>query len=83
MVKKMTQNRDIRIQVRITQEEAEKIHEMAQKLKLTDATMIRNLLNVGMETADFMRKFGIIDLVGFFKENQIKPIEVLQLAETD
>jgi hypothetical protein len=75
------QNKDIRIQVRVTQEEAERIHQLAQKLSLTDATMIRNLLTVGMDTADFMEKFGIIDLVGFFKRNQIKPMDILQLAD--
>jgi hypothetical protein len=82
MVKKMAKkNKDIRIQVRVTQEELERIHMLAQKLKLTDATMIRNLLTVGMDTADFMRKFGIIDLVGFFRENEIKPMDILQLAD--
>jgi hypothetical protein len=82
MVKKMAkQNRDIRIQVRVTQEELERINEYARKLQLAESTMVRNLLLVGLDNADFMRKFGILNIVGFFKQNQIEPMDILQLAD--
>jgi predicted DNA binding CopG/RHH family protein len=81
MVKKMAkQNRDIRIQVRVTEEELERINEYARKLQLAESTMVRNLLLVGLDNADFMQKFGILNIVGFFKQNQIKPMDILQLA---
>jgi hypothetical protein len=81
MKKKETEIKDIRIQIRITKEDLEKIENYARKCKIERSTMVRNLLMSGLDNADFMNKVGIFDLVGFFRENKITPSDLLQLAD--
>jgi hypothetical protein len=73
--------REIRIQVRVSKEELDRIEKYARKSKMELSTMVRNLLLSGLDNADFMNKVGIFDLVGFFRENKITPSDLLQLAD--
>jgi hypothetical protein len=71
-----------RLLIRVTASQYAQITKYARKAKVKPSTMARNLLLTGMDSAEFMNKVGILDLVGFFRENEIKPIDLLQLADT-
>jgi hypothetical protein len=75
------QSRDVRVHVRFTQEEYERIKKYASKTKVPMSSMLRNLALVGLDSADFMYKFGIFNLVSFLRENEVKPMDILQLAD--
>lgn len=55
--------RDIKVTVRFTKEENERVEELAKKMGMTKARLMRNLALGGLEDAEFLQKVGILPLV--------------------
>uniref|UniRef100_UPI004047AED5 plasmid mobilization protein n=1 Tax=Aliarcobacter sp. TaxID=2321116 RepID=UPI004047AED5 len=55
--------RDIKVTVRFTKEENERVDELAKKMGMTKARLMRNLALGGLEDAEFLQKVGILPLV--------------------
>lgn len=72
---------DEAVYIRMTKGQLKRIDSYAAKIRITRSQMIRNLIDSGLDSANFMNSFGVFDLVGFFRDNKIKPMDVLSLAE--
>ncbi|WP_152060394.1 plasmid mobilization protein [Aliarcobacter vitoriensis] len=55
--------RDVKVTVRFTKEENERVEELAKKMGMTKARLMRNLALGGLEDAEFLQKVGILPLV--------------------
>lgn len=55
--------RDIKVTVRFTKEENERVEELAKKMGMTKARLMRNLALGGLEDGEFLQKIGILPLV--------------------
>jgi hypothetical protein len=78
---KKKKNFDCQVVVMVASEDVEKIELYAKKLRITRSQMIRNLIGVGLDSAELMNGFGIFSIVGFIRENNINPSEIMALAE--
>lgn len=55
--------RDVKVTVRFTKEENERVEELAKKMGMTKARLMRNLALGGLEDAEFLQRVGILPLV--------------------
>jgi len=55
--------RSVQLKIKVTEEEAKKIEELAKKMEMTKSRLIRNLLLGGLDDAVFLNKIGILPLV--------------------
>jgi len=55
--------RDVRVTVRFTKEENERVEELAKKMGMPKARLMRNLALGGLDDAEFLQKVGILPLV--------------------
>lgn len=56
-------NRDITLRIRVSEEEAKMIEELAEKMEMNKSRLIRNLLLGGLDDAKFLDKVGVLPLV--------------------
>lgn len=66
--------RNIQLKIKVTEEEAKKIDELAEKMGMNKSRLIRNLVLGNLEDAEFLQKVGILPLVKNLVEftNQFK-----------
>ena len=55
--------RNVQIKIKVTEEEAERIDELSEKMGMNKSRLIRNLLLGNLEDAEFFQKVGILPLV--------------------
>lgn len=55
--------RNVQIKIKVTEEEAKRIDELAEKMGMNKSRLIRNLLLGNLEDAEFLQKVGILPLV--------------------
>lgn len=55
--------RNVQIKIKVTEEEAKRIDELADKMGMNKSRLIRNLLLGNLEDAEFLQKVGILPLV--------------------
>ena len=55
--------RNVQIKIKVTEEEAQRIDELAEKMGMNKSRLIRNLLLGNLEDAEFFQKVGILPLV--------------------
>lgn len=56
-------NKNIQLKILVTEEEAQKIDELAKEMEMSKSRLIRNLVLGGLEDAEFLQKVGILPLV--------------------
>ena len=55
--------RNVQIKIKVTEEEAKRIDELADKMGMNKSRLIRNLLLGNLEDAEFLQKVGILPLI--------------------
>lgn len=55
--------RNIQIKIKVTEEEARRIDELAEKMGMNKSRLIRNLLLGNLNDAEFLQKVGILPFV--------------------
>ncbi|WP_419765444.1 MAG: ribbon-helix-helix domain-containing protein [Arcobacter sp.] len=55
--------RNVQIKIKVTEDEAKRIDELANKMGMNKSRLIRNLLLGNLEDAEFFQKVGILPLV--------------------
>lgn len=55
--------RNVQIKIKVTEEEAQRIEELAEKMGMNKSRLIRNLLLGNLNDAEFLQKVGILPLV--------------------
>lgn len=55
--------RNVQIKIKVTEEEAKRIDELAEKMGMNKSRLIRNLLLGNLEDAEFLQKVGILPFV--------------------
>ena len=75
--------RDIKVTVRFTKEENERVEKLAQKMGMNKARLIRNLILGDLEDAEFVQKIGLLPLVQKAKAyyNSLKGIDYWGVIE--
>jgi len=70
----MKRNKEIKIS--LTEEEMNKIEEIAKKIGITKSHLARNIVLVGLEEAEFYQNIGLFDLIKSVKKLREKAIEL-------
>jgi len=70
----MKRNKEIKIS--LTEEEMNKIEEIAKKIGITKSHLARNIVLVGLEEAEFYQNIGLFDLIKSVKKLKEKAIEL-------
>jgi predicted DNA-binding protein len=70
----MKRNKEIKIS--LTEEEMNKIEEIAKKIGITKSHLARNIVLVGLEEAEFYQNIGLFDLIKSVKKLRKKAIEL-------
>jgi len=71
---------DMFVGVRMTESEVTELDKFADRLKLTRSQLIRNLISCGIDDLKLAQAFGLVSLVSFIRNNNIKPQEIINLA---
>lgn len=69
--------REIKLSVKISKEEMERIEEIAKYLEIPKATIARNFMIIGLDEAELFRKIGILSVAKKIKKTS-EGIKVLK-----
>jgi metal-responsive CopG/Arc/MetJ family transcriptional regulator len=74
------QPRDINMGVRMTEDEVAELDKFAERLRINRSQLVRNLILSGIDDLKLAQTFGLVSLINFIRQNDIKPQEIINLA---
>lgn len=80
MKKTLSLGLDSRIEIRFNSDDLAFIDENAGRLGMTRSHLVRNLIDIGLDDLRLMRRFGLVSLIQFVRNNDIDPKRVMELA---
>jgi metal-responsive CopG/Arc/MetJ family transcriptional regulator len=66
--------------IRMTESEVTELDKFAERLRINRSQLIRNLIVCGIDDLKLAQTFGLISLISFIRQNNIKPQEIINLA---
>ena len=79
-MKKTKEYREFQMGIRMTDAEVAELDVFANKLNINRSQLVRNLITTGLDDLKLAQAFGLISIVSFIRNNNIKPQEIISLA---